>query len=111
MTKRINVRANMSAERNGIGRRTHAAFQHQVAMFLGETEQKRRMTWVMRHAHEVRLGKVVHFRSANAIEKLFHLPRFSTRRVPGLWPLCRARALPGVTGGPGAAHRPRRYCR
>ena len=86
MAQRVDMCSHVAAERDGIRGRADAAFRHQIAVFLGEPEEKRRMSWKMRHAHEVGLGKVVNLRLADLAEKLFHPPRFSARRRSRLMP-------------------------
>src|SRR5579871_834803 len=61
MTERVDVRADVTAQRDGIRRRADAAFGYQIAMLLGKSEQKRRMSWKVRHPDEVGLREIVDF--------------------------------------------------
>src|ERR1700693_1183897 len=75
MAERVDVRAHMTAERDGIRARTGAAIRHHVAMFLGQAEQERWMGRKVRHAHEIWLREVVNFGSPELIEQIYHRRR------------------------------------
>jgi hypothetical protein len=103
VAERIDVRAHMSAERNGIRRGAGVAFPQHVAVFACEAEQIRRMRREMRHAHEVGLRQIVNRVPPDQIKQFAH------RRRPSACVLVawRMRALAGLTGASFAAQRPK----
>src|SRR6185503_14273034 len=72
MTERVDVRADVAAERHGVSGGTHAPRRHEIAMFLGQAVEKRRVRRKMRHPGEIRLAEVVDARTREEGEEIFH---------------------------------------
>jgi hypothetical protein len=70
MAQGINVRADVSAERQRFRRRAGVDGRNELAMFFHQAEQVGRMHGMVRHADEIRLREIVDFGGLDEVEKL-----------------------------------------
>ena len=76
MAERVDVRADVRAERDRVGGGAVADRADELAVLLYQAVQERRMRGMVRHADEVGLGEVIDLRAGERVEERRHAGGF-----------------------------------